>query len=566
MPVIHLRRLFTLLGSGALLLLALPAPAAPLPGAPPGPAPVMASGPRYSEAELRLIHDEAVATGGATYTFHILGSEDREVIEETWSKLQDPQTRNPSLKALLKTPPAQQQAFALTPAVRDQLRLLSPGERSAIFALTKRSWGIVELEAVDATTLVPVFEALRNSLPKLVSNGAIPDPKALANSPALVQRGLMNKALTTTTFDLLPPGFDIDMPLSSGFTLLQRALALDDSAMVTATLTRGANANLCLVRSCPLHIAVRSKSNAGPYVAALLAAGAKPDQTSAPGENTALTVASANGSLDAVRHLLQAGANRNGAAGSSHTPLGAALYSNHPVVAQLLLDKGADPLFRKPLNGGGFATPMGSAIDSQKPEPVALLRTAIRKHVATRKPWRWSFWLEQDGEKVPVTSGRAHLKRKPFTLHVRLPAGGELRLEATTSRKLFDEHKANDLRAPLYQLSRLYSELADGSARSLLVSDHAARAADPAKRGGIQAWRWSESRKNFNRLDKTPQGPVVVREINALVVDNGNGKTEVALEKSRLREISLVMGTGLDYAPTLGDYANAQRLRLVFDR
>lgn len=565
MPVIHLRRLFALLGGCAFLLLAPPASAATLPGAPPAPPPVMASGPRYSEAELRLIYEEAFATGGATYTFYILGSEDHDMIQDTLEQLQKLPPQRRSLKALLKSPPGRQQAFALTPAVRDQLRLLIPGEQSAIFALDKRSWGIVELEAVDATTPVPVFEGLRNALPKLVSSGAIPEPRALASTPALVQRGLMNKALTTTDFDLLPPGFDIDMPLSSGFTLLQRALARDDAAMVTATLTRAANANLCLVRSCPLQIALRSKSNAGRFVTALLAAGARPDQVSIPEENTPLTVASASGSLDSVRLLLQAGADRNGADGP-YTPLGAALYMNHPAVAQLLLDKGADPLLRKPLKDGGFTTPMGRALDSQKPESAALLRTAIRKYVATRKAWRWNFWLEQDGVKIPVAGSRAHLKRKPFTLHARLPAGGELRLEATTSPRLFDEHKANDLRAPLYQLSRLYSELHDGSARTLLVSDHAARATDPAKRGGIQAWQWSESRKDFSRLDKTPQGPVVVREIHALVVDDSNGKTEVAIEKSRLREISLVVGIGLDYTPALGDYANAKRLRLVFDR
>lgn len=565
MPVIHLRRLFALLGGSAFLLLALPASAAPLPGAPPATAPVMASGPHYSEAELRLIHEEAAATGGATYTFYILGSEDRDVIQDTWAQLQDPRAQHLSMKTLLKMAPVQQQAFALPLPVREQLRQLNPGERSAIFALGKRSWGIVELEAINTSTPVPAFESLHNALPKLVSTGAIPEPRVLATTPALVQRSLMNKALTTTAFDLLPPGFDIDMPLSNGFTLLQRALARDDAAMVTATLKRAANANLCLVRSCPLLIAVRSQTRAAPYVAELLAAGAKPDQVSAPGEYTPLTVASATGNLESVRQLLQARADRNGA-DDPNTPLGAALYMNHLAVAQLLLDKGADPLLRKPLKGGGFATPMGSALDSQKPETVAWLRAAIRKHVATRKPWRWSFWLEQDGVKIPVAGGRAHLKRKPFTLHVRLPAGGELRLEATTSPRLFDEHKANDLRAPLYQLSRLYSELHDGSAKALLVSDHAARAADPAKRGGIQAWQWSESRKDFNRIDKTPQGPVVVREINALVVDDGHGKTEVALEKSRLREISLVVGTGLDYAPAIGDYANAKRLRLVFDR
>jgi hypothetical protein len=253
-----LPRLLAALSGSTLLLLAATALAASLPGAPPSATAL--SAPRFSEAELRLIHDEAAATGGATNTFYILGSEDQEMIQDTWNRLQDPRAKGSSLKVLLRAPPTQQQAFALPTPVRDQLRQLNPGERSAIFPLSKRSWAIVELESIDAATPVPSFEALRNSLPKLVTTGAIPEPRALATDPALVQRSLMNKALTTTAFDLLPPGFDIDMPLSNGYTLLQRALARDEADMVTATLKRAATTNLCLVRRCPLHLAGRRQT------------------------------------------------------------------------------------------------------------------------------------------------------------------------------------------------------------------------------------------------------------------------------------------------------------------
>lgn len=564
MPALLPRRLCTALATGALLLGGLAAHAA-LPGAPAAPAPVAAPGLKYSEAELRLIHDEAVATGGATYSFYILGSDDREVIQAAWQRLEDGRAKSARMKSLFQAELRQQPAYALPIMVREQLRKLGNGEHSGVFQLDKRNWAIVELQSVDNATPMPSFESLRNALPKLVTTGAIPEPRELAGNPALAQRSLMNKAVTTTAFDLLPPGFDIDMPLSSGFTLLQRSLARDDPAMVKATLTRAANANLCLQRSCPLVIALRSDLHAPAFVAALLAAGARPDQVSIPGEDTPLTLASMRGSVDSARHLLQAGASRNGGDGPN-LPLGVAASTGNREVGQLLLDKGADPLFRKPAADGGFITPMANAIAGKKPEIVAWLRAAARKQAATRKPHRWNYWIEQDGEKVPLAGGRHHLKRKPFTLFVQLPAGSELRLEASTSPRLFEELKSTDMTAPLYRLSRLYKEVHDGSARALLVSDFAARSADPVAHGGIQAWAWSDSRKDFARQDKTPQGAALAREITALVLDDTYGKSEVPVEKSRVREIALLMGTGLDYSPSHGDFANARKLRLVFDR
>lgn len=558
MPALHLRLAAAL--AATVLLSAAPPATAVMPGAGASAAP--AAAPAYTEAELRLIHDEAVATGGMTYTFYIAASDEPRVLEDTRQRLQD--SAGSSLKQLPGMEPRQQQAFALPAAVREQLRQLTPGERSPVFALDKRNWALVELEVVDPATPVPVFESLRAALPKLISSGAIPEPRQLATESALVQRSLMNKAVTTAEFDRLPPGFDIDMPLSVGFTLLQRALARDDAAMVSATLTRAANTNLCLSRNCPLHLAARSKTRAASHVSALLAAGARPDQVSAPGEDTALTVASLLGQIEAVRALLAAGANRNGGDGPN-TPLGVAAYSGHRELGQLLLDKGADPLHRKPAKGG-FSTPMANALASRNAATIGWLRAATRKQAATRKAYRWNLWIEQDGEKVALTNNRAHLKRKPFTLHVRLPAGSELRLEASTSPKLFDEYAAADMTAPLYLLQRRHAELHDGSASTLLVSDFAARSTDPLRHGGIQAWAMSPERKDFKRVDKTPQGPVLVREINALVLDDRNGKTEVPLEKTRLREIALLVGTGVDYNTEVGDFINARRLRLVFDR
>lgn len=561
MPVLAPPRLAL---AGLLLALALPA-AAGLPGAPPAPAPVTAPAVQYSDAELRLIYDEALATGGATYKFYIVGSDDRDVLQDAWQQIESGRDKGLRLKTLVRTELRQQQAFALPIPIRDQLRRLVSGEHSAVFPLDKRNWALVELESVDSATPMPVFEALRNALPKLVTTGAIPEPRELAGNPFLQQRSLMNKANTTAEFDRLPPGFDIDMPLSGGMTLLQRSLARDDAAMVKAVLTRAANTNLCLLRQCPLMLAVRGKGNAAAYVAALLAAGARPDQVSAPGENTALTVAANNGDLASVQRLLAAGASPEGADGPE-TPFTLAAYHGHREVVQQLLAKGADPLARRPGGNGGFVTAVAAAQAGQKPEVLALLRAAARKQVGAARGGRWNWWIEQDGEPVKPVGGRHHLKRKPFSLFVQLPAGSELRVEASTSPHLFDEYKAADITAPLFRTARRIGELHDGSVRTLLVSDFAARTAAPDQHGGVHGWAWSEGRRDFARQEKTEQGTALVREIAALVVDDSLGRTELPIERTKVREISVLAGIGFDYTPALGDLASPRRLRLVFDR
>lgn len=515
----------------------------------------------YSEEDLRLIHEEAVATGGLTYTFYILASDEQAVLENTLQRLR---SQVGSLKQLPGMEPRQQQAFALPAPIREQLRRLARGERSPVFALDRRNWAVVELEATDPATPVPGFEALRQALPKLVTSGAVPEPRLLASDPLLAQRRAMNRAQTTQEFDRLPPGFDIDQPLSSGITLLQRALARDEAAMVTATLVRAANPNLCPLRNCPLHLAVRSKTNAGRYVAQLLGAGAQPDQVSAPGEDTALTLATMVGELEAARALLAGGADRQGG-DSPNLPLGVAAYAGHRELMQLLLDKGADPLARKPARGGGFTTPVAIALAGGKPELAVALRNAARQQAAARKSQRFQLWIEQDGERIPVVNNRASIRRKPFTLLARLPAGAELRLEAATSPRLFDDYKAG-LEAPLYQLTRLHHELRDGSARTLLVGDIAARNDQPGRHGGLQSWTMAEGRRDFSRVERTPQGPVYAREIETLVLDEAGGRTEVPVARTRLRELALLAGIAMDYSPTLGDLANAQRLRITFDR
>lgn len=550
------RRLAALSLGAALLLGATTVPAAPAPA-------------QYSEAQLRQLYEEAAATGPMVYTFYIFAARDAALIQDAHKKLLQPGVREKSLKTLLKLNANQLVTFVLPVPVREQLNHLGEGERSAPFQLADGSWAMVELEAVNAVPqTMPGFEQLRGRLPGLVATGALPSPDALRSDPHLVARSQMNKVDSARSFDQLPPGVDVDHPLSSGYMLLQKALMRDDAGLVSALLKRRTNPNLCPMRACPLQLALQSKTNASEYVKQLLEAGAQPDQVATPDGDTALTLASLAGNAEAVKLLLEKGADINGGKGPRQ-PLTVAIHRGHSNVSQLLLEKGADPLFRKSSDGGAYSSStsaMSVALQQGKPEG-ALLRTAVMKKSSTLPQHQWSGWIEQDGEKLPLADGTLHLKRKPFTLALRMAAEAQMRLASCTSTRIFDEIRTSDLAAAVYQLDKPGVEPRDGSARWLLVSSDINPAGKGKRPPATQTWVWSGLRQDFTRREKTPQGDVYLREIDAFMMAAGVGEySRVAIEDSKLAEVNIVIGSALDYDTDAGDFVNAHHIKLVFDR
>jgi hypothetical protein len=552
------RRLAVLSLSAVLLFGATAVPAAP------------AASAQYSDAQLRLLYDEAAATGSMVYSFYIFATKDADAIQEAHKKLMQPGLRDKSLKSLFNLNANMLVAFVLPAPVREQLNHLSEGSRSAPFQLADGSWAMVELESVDALKQsMPGFEQLRGRLPGLVASGALPTPDALRNDPALVARTLINKVDSAKSFDQLPPGVDVDHPLSNGYMLLQQALLRDDAGLVTALLKRRTNPNLCPMRACPLQLALQSKTHAADYVKQLLEAGAQPDQIAAPDADTALTLASLEGNAAAVQLLLEKGADINGGNGPRQ-PLTVAIHRGHSAVSKLLLDKGADPLFRKTPAGGmasSSATAMSVALQQGKAEG-AMLRSAVMKKFSTLPQHQWSGWIEQDGEKLPLADGTLHLKRKPFTLALRMPVDGQMRLASSSSTRIFDEIRTSDLAAAVYQLDKPGVEPRDGSARWLLVSNDINPAGKAKRPPATQTWLWSGLRQDFNRRDKAPQGgDVFLREINAFMMAVGSGEySRVAIEDSKLAEVNIVIGSAIDYDIDAGDFVNAHHIKLVFDR
>lgn len=598
MHAIDLRRGCAALGLAAAALLCAVLPAAadePLPTA-------------YSEDDLRLLYDEAAALGADGYDFYLHISDDEDAMRKLDARLNaDPKKRAPLTSVLPALRPQKMRAFAMAAPLRERLRELLPGESTALFKADGKRWAIAELRKVEPDLVMPTLPQLRATLPRLARVGALPPPARLRSDAELRERALLARVGSVREFDQLPPGTDIERPLASGHTLLQRALQRDQPDLVRAVLTAGADPNRCPLHVCPLQLALQSRTHALTYVNLLLDRGARPDLLSRmPGQNTALVQAALTGRLDLAKALLAKGADPEGGPSLRQplavalekgdlellrllldrgadangrklatSPLHTALATDNRELAQLLLDHGADPLQQRPLPGGVAAgAPLLAAVAAQKAELAAWFRAAALKKLGAQGAYRWSAWVEQEvlaprtdagtgaGPLVQIIKtplrpgGRVLLNRERFTLHLRLPPQG-LRVEASTGPQLAAELGAGNLIAPLFSRARLRK----GGAKPapLLVSDGRARAAGA---GGILTW--TPTAKDCDQLQKDAEGTVCVRIIDALRLDNGSGATEVPLERTRMAQIELVLGVGIDYSETVGDLVNALPATLAF--
>lgn len=518
----------------------------------------------YTDTQLRLLYDEAAAIGAQQYSFYILGSKDEAVLRDQQRRLSEPRTLGRSLKVLHNMTASREPAYALPAVIREELRRLAETERSGVFRLDKESWVLVELESVTPAAMPP-FAQLRGALPRLVASGALPDPERLATDHELVQRSQLNKVNSSRDFDRLPPGIDPDMVLSSGYTLLQQALLREDTALVSALLKRRANPNLCPMRTCPLQMAARSTAHGASFTRQLLAAGARPDQiASVSGDDTPLTLASRLGQFDVAELLLGAGADANGGPGGV-PPLSLAVHRGHVDLTKLLLERGADPLFSKPFANTTTATPLSVALNNDKPEMIALLRGVAVKKLGSQPQYQWSGWLEQDGQRYAFEQGIIRLRRKPFSLHVRLPDGAALHVHAGSGTRIFDEFRQHNLRTPFNPPRRRLTD--DAAPKWLLVSDDKALPPEALRASGVQAWAWTAWERDFARAEPTPQGTVYVRTISELILDNGSGTPEPrAIEQSRASELNIVMGTALSYDKSTAEFVNPVAFKLIFER
>ncbi|MDF3030662.1 MAG: ankyrin repeat domain protein [Moraxellaceae bacterium] len=569
----------------------------------------------YTEDDLRLLYDEAIAIGEHTYVFYLYITGDEDTIRKFDATLGTDAKQRASLKAAMPSLQAQKmRAYAMPEPLRLHLRGLVPGETTPLFKADRTRWAIAELKAVEYGEPMSPFETLKPNLARLAGMGALPQPAAVKGDPELLERFLIGRVKTPREFDQLPPGIDVDRPLTSGNTLLQRALRRDQVELVKAVLTRGADPNLCLLRVCPLQIALQSKTNALLFTTLLLEKGAKPDLLpGVPGQDTVMVQAARDNRLDLVKALLDKGADANGGASVRHplqlaldgnnlelmrllldkgadvhgrklpsSPLHLALAKGQREMVQLLLDKGADGLQSRPLPGSSQpGVPLMVALEAQQPELAAWFRETLLKHLGSKGAYQWSAWVEQEvlappppvdpknpkaapaGPLVQVIrtplrpGGRVTLNRERFTLHLRMPAQG-LRAEASTGDTPFAELVSGNLAAPLFNRTRVRK--GGNVPGPLLVSDARARAMGA---GSLMAW--TPTKKDCDSLQKTAEGAVCVKIIDVVRLESGGANaTNVPLEKSTMPEIDLVLGVGIDYSVTQGDFVNPVKATLVF--
>ncbi|MCL7034495.1 hypothetical protein MKW94_018522, partial [Papaver nudicaule] len=133
---------------------------------------------------------------------------------------------------------------------------------------------------------------------------------------------------------------DVDSIYGNGQTPLCWAIAKENHDTVRYLLEKGANADATIPGNyTPLHYA--AKTGDTNIVTSLLSRGARVDVASMSG--TALLAAAAGGHRDAVKVLLDHGANPNADSDEMFRPLIKAVFANSRECVELLLQAGADP-------------------------------------------------------------------------------------------------------------------------------------------------------------------------------------------------------------------------------
>lgn len=268
--------------------------------------------------------------------------------------------------------------------VREKMNLLEPGECSDPFlVMEQRAWGIIHLQKRNQAA----FDKTINPLDWLdkYAESALPSPHDLMSDPALMLRSRLNQAIT---FEALKevlgealPEQCLDRSLSSGWTPLQRAIALKDLRSAEALLTKGANPNKSSDGNHPLVMAIFSKNEA------------------------------------MIDLLLKYKADPNGGE-MRLTPLMAASETGDIRLVKRLLGAGGDPM-KQSRSRQQYAdrTSLLYHASSKDAELYAFLKNLIDDRLALQGLCVWDGWIEQSGRRHPIRPGAdITLRKAPFKL------------------------------------------------------------------------------------------------------------------------------------------------------
>jgi ankyrin repeat protein len=178
-------------------------------------------------------------------------------------------------------------------------------------------------------------------LQHLVDNGA--DCKITRNDGISALQSAAVSGHADVIKYLIKQGMDVNAPDEEGLTPIMNACENGNVAVLKAFIDNGADVNAVSNAGFTALIVASAAGHVG-QIELLLKAGASVDALHAESA-TALMYAAATGHLDAVRILMDAGAavdlkHANG--GTALQEVGASVSSNATIIAQYLLDKGAD--------------------------------------------------------------------------------------------------------------------------------------------------------------------------------------------------------------------------------
>jgi len=236
---------------------------------------------------------------------------------------------------------------------------------------------------------------------------SLPSLSQIKNDSSLATQRELSRIYDTAGFNTaLKAGTvnssNINIRLVDGTTLLRRAAVLKDAEMVDVLLKNGASANQCTPK-CPLSSAIQS-------------------------QDTGL-----------IKKLLDAGANPNGAP-NDYRPLSLAAAIASKDVVELLLSRGADPLLPQTemVFGGNVDWALLHFAPSSNPAFTDWLQTKIDQALDKSGKYKWTAWIEQNGQKTRLTDQAViKLKKAPFKIAMQINPEHLFRLVCSQDSSLF---------------------------------------------------------------------------------------------------------------------------------
>ena len=200
--------------------------------------------------------------------------------------------------------------------------------------------------AVNAFGVTPIYTAAERGnatiIRRLIASGAKANGTDRSGDTVLMA-AVRSGSLDAVTA-LVEAGADVNAADPQlGHTVLMWAVRSDSASIVKLLLARGASLE-ARTRTGAKPAARPPGAGGGSHGVGIVRSGVPPqgEQLPTPGGMTPLLFAARDGSLEAARVLVDAGANLNAADPNGMTPLMMAITNGQIRVAQLLVDKGAD--------------------------------------------------------------------------------------------------------------------------------------------------------------------------------------------------------------------------------